>query len=175
MQLDLVIRGGRIINAGDTATADIGIAAGVIAQIGGEMEGAQEIDARGHLLLPGGIDAHVHLSSPPERVPQPHRWVDDFTSGSAAALAGGITTLGNMTFLTEGETPLAALAREAAIARSQTIADLFLHPVLGETTPVVLDEIPCLLDAGCNTIKFFLSTPRFDPQVAGYDAARGRQ
>ncbi len=173
-ELDLIIRGGRIVNAGDVATADVGILGGVIAQIGGEMDAARAIDATGRLLLPGGIDAHVHLSSPPERMVQEHRWVDDFTSGSRAALAGGITTLGNMTFLTPGETPLAGLAREAAVAREQTITDLFLHPVLGETTPVVLDEIPRLLDAGCNTIKFFLSSSSFDAQVRGYVEATRR-
>jgi len=173
-ELDLVIRGGRIVNAGDVGMADVGIAKGVIAQIGGEMRAAREIDATGRLLFPGGIDAHVHLSSPPERVAQEHRWVDDFTSGSRAALAGGITTLGNMTFLTTGETPLAGLAREAAVAREQTITDLFLHPVLGETTPAVLDEIPQLLETGCNTIKFFMSTPTFDSQVRGYVEATRR-
>jgi dihydropyrimidinase len=173
-ELDLIIRGGRIANAGEVAAADVGIAGGVIAQIGGEMRAAREIEATGRLLLPGGIDAHVHLSSPPGRPVQEHQWVDDFTSGSRAALAGGITTLGNMTFLAAGETPLAGLEREAVVAREQTIADLFLHPVLGETTAAVLDEIPRLLDTGCNTIKFFMSTPAFDGQVRGYVEATRR-
>ncbi|MCA1669892.1 MAG: amidohydrolase family protein [Thermomicrobia bacterium] len=173
-ELDCIIRGGRIVNAGDVGVADIGIVGGVIAQIGGEMRAARELDATGQFLLPGGIDAHVHLSSPPERVQQEHRWVDDFASGSRAALAGGITTLGNMTFLLPGETPLAGLAREAAIAGGQTIADLFLHPVLGETTAAVLDEIPQLLAAGCNTIKFFMSSSAFDAQVRGYVEATRR-
>src|SRR5947209_20051739 len=154
--LDLVIRGGTIVTAGATATADLGIAAGTVVQIGGEMSAAREIDATGQLLLPGGIDAHVHLSSPPGRRTEGPRWVDDFTSGSRAALAGGVTTLGNMTFLAPGETPLAGLEREAAVAREQTIADLFCHPVLGEITPEVLDEIPRLLASGCNTIKYFM-------------------
>ena len=46
---DLVIRGGRIVNAGDTARADVGIVGGAIVQIGGEMRGAREIDATGHI------------------------------------------------------------------------------------------------------------------------------
>jgi dihydropyrimidinase len=131
------------------------------------MAGTRELDATGKLLLPGGIDAHVHLSTPPGPREGP-RWVDDFTSGSAAALAGGITTLGNMTFLAPGETPLAGLAREAATARAQTICDLFLHPVLGAITPEVLAEIPALLDAGCNTIKYFTVSASFDAQIAGF-------
>lgn len=165
--LDLVIRGGTIVTAGGEARADLGIAGGRVAQLGGELAGARELDATGKLLLPGGLDAHVHLSTPPGPREGP-QWVDDFTSGSAAALAGGITTLGNMTFLAPDETPLAGLAREAATARAQTICDLFLHPVLGAITPDVLAEIPALLGAGCNTIKYFTTPPSFDAQIAGY-------
>ncbi len=165
--LDLIIRGGTIVTAGGEARADLGIAGGRVAQIGGELAGARELDATGKLLLPGGIDAHVHLSTPPGPREGP-QWVDDFTSGSAAALAGGITTLGNMTFLSPGETPLAGLAREAAVARAQTICDLFLHPVLSTLTPDVLAEIPALLDTGCNTIKYFTVPPSFDAQIAGF-------
>jgi len=171
--LDLVIRGGTIVTAGGEARADLGIAGGRVAQIGGELAGARELDATGKLLLPGGIDAHVHLSTPPGPREGP-QWVDDFTSGSAAALAGGITTLGNMTFLSPGETPLVGLAREAATARAQTICDLFLHPVLGAITPDVLAEIPALLGAGCNTIKYFTTPPSFDAQIAGYVEATRR-
>ena len=61
-RLDLAIRGGSLV---DGAVADIGIAGERIAQIGGEFEADVEIDARGMLVLPGGVDAHVHLSNPP--------------------------------------------------------------------------------------------------------------
>src|SRR5262245_43760519 len=173
-ECDIVIRGGTIVTAGQTARADVGIADGRVAQSGGDLSAAREIDATGQLLLPGAVDAHVHLSSPPGSRDDGPRWVDDFTSGSRAALAGGVTTLGNMTFLMSGETPLAGLEREAAVAREQTIADLFCHPVLGEITPPVLDEIPQLLANGCNTIKYFMSPPSFDRQVAGYVEATRR-
>ena len=151
-QLDLVIRGGRVVTAGGEAVVDVGIAGGRVAQLGGEIVAAAEIDARGKLLLPGAIDAHVHLTSPNAPTSGP-RWVDDFTSGSAAALAGGVTTIGNMTFPAAGEPPLAALDREAALAREQAIVDYFLHPVLVDVTEATLGEIPRLLGEGCNTIK----------------------
>lgn len=166
-QLDLAIRGGRVVTAGGDAVADIGIRDGTIVQIGGIFEAAVELDADGKLVLPGVIDAHVHLSSPGPRTAEP-RWVDDFTSGSAAALAGGVTTVGNMTFLLPGELPLEGLEREGAIARDQAIANVFLHPVLSQITPAVLDQIPRLLDTGCNSIKFFEVMPGFDPQVRGF-------
>ena len=172
-RLDLVIRGGTIVTADAVATADVGIAGGTVVQIGGEIGADHELDASGKLLFPGGVDAHVHLSNPPGEIAEP-AWVDDFASGSRAALAGGVTTLGNMTFLGRGETPTAGLAREAAIVRDQAIADVFLHPVIGETTPQVLDEIPLLLAAGCNSIKFFMSFPDFDASVGGYLEATRR-
>jgi dihydropyrimidinase len=168
-KLDVVIRHGEIVTAaGSIGCADIGVANGIIVQIGGELAGHLELDAAGKLVLPGGMDAHVHLSVPPEEADVTPSWVDDFTSGSAAALAGGITTLGNMTFPGSGETPLAALEREAATAQEQTIADILLHPVLDRVTPQVLDEIPKLLTAGCNSIKVFTVLPDFDLQVGGY-------
>lgn len=166
-KMDLVVRNGEIVTAaGPTGPADIGITQGVIVQIGGKLEGQQELDAAGKLVLPGGIDAHVHLSFPGDEHAT-YSWVDDFASGSAAALAGGITTLGNMTFPLPGEKPLAALQREATIARQQTIADLFLHPVIDNVSAEVLEEIPRLMESGCNTIKFFTVQPRFDSQVSG--------
>ena len=167
--LDIVIRQGEIVtSAGSVGRTDIGIADGKIVQIGGELEGRTELDAAGKMVIPGGIDPHVHLSMPPQEDNSDPKWVDNFTSGSAAALAGGITTIGNMTFPAPGETPLASLKREAVVASSQTIADLFLHPVLDEVTPQVLDEIPQLLNAGCNTIKIFEVAPSFDAQARTY-------
>lgn len=170
-ELDLVIRGGEIVNVGGSERADLGIAGGVIAQIGGELRGLREIDAAGMLLLPGAIDAHVHLSSPPGASTADPRWVDDFTSGSRAALAGGVTTVGNMTFLGPGEGPLAGLEREHRAAAGQAIADFFCHPVIGGPAGA-LDDIPRLLEAGCSTIKCFLSFG-FDAQAAAYVRAIG--
>ena len=161
---DLAIRNGTLFNG---AIADVGVAGGTIIQIGGELQAATEIDASGKLVLPGGVDAHVHLSSPPRETHGP-RWVDDFQSGSAAALAGGITTVGNMTFGAPDESPLEALRREAVVAERQTIADVFLHPVLDDPDERALEDIPHLLESGCSSIKIFLSNPRFDRSVDGY-------
>lgn len=167
-QADIAIRSGRIVTGSADMNADIAISGETIVQIGGDFQAAQEIDASGLLVLPGAIDAHVHLTQSGNRSDSQFQWVDDFHSGTAAALAGGVTTVGNMTFLRSGELPLDGLDREAELAGEQAIGDVFLHPVFGETSPEVLKQIPTLLEHGCNTIKFFMSTPRFDSQVAGY-------
>jgi dihydropyrimidinase len=170
MQVDLVIRGGTVVTAGERYRADVGVRGEQIVQIGGELAGAREIDAAGKFVLPGLIDAHVHLTSDE---PDPHavRWADDFTSGSHAALAGGVTTVGNMTFLRPGESLLGGIAREAELARSQSICDVFLHPVIDDPRREIIDEIPILVSAGHADIKYFMSTPGFDANVPGYIAA----
>jgi hypothetical protein len=133
-RFDLVVRNGTIVTPGHREQADVGITGGRIARIGGTMTGAGEIDAGGLLVIPGGIDAHVHLmcaqftaqvaaAEPGEPV-----WVDDFWTGSLAAIAGGITTVGNMTFALPGESMTQAVARDMAGARAEAAVDWFLHP-----------------------------------------------
>src|SRR4051812_33905492 len=100
--LDLVLRGGTVVTAEGQRPADVAIRDGRVVAVadrgGGRAEmpaGTRDIDAPGRLLLPGGIDPHVHLHTAGAEPGEP-LWVDDFTSGSEAALAGGITSLGNM-------------------------------------------------------------------------------
>lgn len=168
-KVDIVIRQGEIINsAGPVGIADVGISNGVIVQIGGILEGDHELNASGKYILPGGIDAHVHLTNPPGEENNEPGWVDDFTSGSHAALAGGITTLGNISSPAPGETPLETIERYKRVAKEQIITDLFFHPVINEVTSQVLKEIPELLKMGCNSIKIFMVSPKFDSQILNY-------
>src|SRR5215218_10862715 len=95
--VDLVIRNGTVVTTSSHFPADVGVKDGKIVQIGGAMTGTKEIDATDRLVLPGGIDMHVHLTSV-EVDEGVFRWADDFNSGTRAAAAGGITTVGNITF-----------------------------------------------------------------------------
>ena len=90
--LDLVVQGGTIVTPGHHEIADVGVRDGRIAQLGGAMTGQEELDARGLLVIPGGIDAHVHLvhTALGEAIREYDPiWVDDFWTGSLAAFAGG--------------------------------------------------------------------------------------
>ena len=71
---DLIVRGGTIVSSDGLTRADIGIADGTIkavAQAGETLTGAPEIDAGDKFVLPGLVDAHVHipgyLLAPPAR------------------------------------------------------------------------------------------------------------
>ena len=166
-RFDLVVRNGTIVTPGHREQANVGITGGRIAQLGGTMTGAAEIDADGLLVIPGGIDAHVHLmcaqftaqvaaAEPGEPV-----WADDFWTGSLAAIAGGITTVGNMTFALPGESMTQAVARDMAGARAGAAVDWFLHPVLTGLGDAELAEVAALAAAGHTSVKVFLSNPGF--------------
>jgi hypothetical protein len=114
---------------------------------------------------PGGVDAHTHLvhQGLAERVGFPV-WVDDFWSGSRAAIAGGITTVGNMTYPVpdEGgteETPGAAITREMAGAAGEAAVDWFLHPVVLHPAALSEGEVGALAGARHASIKMFLADP----------------
>jgi dihydropyrimidinase len=163
--LDLVIRGATVVTPGHREAADIGIADGRIAQLGGAMTGARELAAGGLLAIPGGVDAHTHLVHRGfrDRLGFPV-WVDDFWSGSRAAIAGGITTIGNMTYpVPDGtapeETPGAAITREMAGAAPEAAVDWFLHPILLHPAALPDGEIAALAGRGHASIKMFLSDP----------------
>jgi dihydropyrimidinase len=88
---DLIIRGGTVATGSDVMTSDVGVKAGHNAALGLELgAAAREVDARGKLVLPGGIDSHVHIAQPsgPDIVQS-----DDFESGTRSAVFGGNTTV----------------------------------------------------------------------------------
>jgi len=178
-RFDLVVRGGTVVTPGRQEVADIGVRDGRIAQLGGAMAGSDELNARGLLVIPGGIDAHVHLVTKTlaGAFPDEPIWVDDFWSGSLAAIAGGITTVGNMTFALDGETMTDAIAREMAGAAGEAAVDWFLHPVLASLGEGTAAEIAALTADGHASLKVFLSNPDFaagTPGLADAIAAAGR-
>jgi dihydropyrimidinase len=93
------------------------------------------------------------------------------TSGSKAALAGGITTVGNISFPQPGETPLATLKRESELVKQQAIADVMLHPVLLPPIEAAIRELPRMAAAGHTSIKVFMCMEEFDRHVSAYLAA----
>jgi dihydropyrimidinase len=138
---------------------------GKVVQLGGSLRGRRVIDASGALVLPGGIDMHVHLSLPSAPVPGKPSWVDDFASGSRAAIAGGVTTVGNMTFPWDGQSLPEAIARDLAAAAGGAAVDYVLHPVLMSPTPAAVAELPGLAADGHASVKLFMTSPAFESRM----------
>ena len=94
MSQALVIRGGTVVNADREQRADVLCADGRIVAVGDGAAaqapaGAQVLDASGQYVLPGGIDPHTHMQLPFMGTVT----MDDFFTGTAAALAGGTTSI----------------------------------------------------------------------------------
>jgi dihydropyrimidinase len=166
--LDLVIKNGTVVTSGSQGTGDVGVEGGRVVAIGGALSGRREIDARDRFVLPGGVDVHVHLSLPAPPTPGAEVWVDDFYSGSQAAIAGGVTTIGNMTFQWKGESLREALARDMAVAARDAAIDFILHPVLMNPSDASLAEIPGLAADGHTSLKVFMVMEHFDHNVPAY-------
>jgi dihydroorotase len=86
------IRGARIVDpaSGRDEVGDLLVSGGRVAERGAAAAGAEPLDARGLVLMPGGIDIHVHLREPGRE--------DEETveSGARAALHGGFTAVACM-------------------------------------------------------------------------------
>jgi len=89
---DLLIRGGTCVTRAGMVSADIGVSGGRIAAIGllASAKAAEIFDAKGLHVLPGVIDTHVHFREPGAE----HK--EDMSSGSRAALLGGVTAVFEM-------------------------------------------------------------------------------
>lgn len=84
---DLIVRGGTVVTASDTIRADVGIRGGKIVAVAEVLrDGAKLIDASGSLVMPGGIDSHVHLAQPTGEPVM----AEGFEGGTRSAIAGGI-------------------------------------------------------------------------------------
>ena len=112
-EFDLVIRGGTVVTAADTVAADVGIRAGRIVSVAAKLDGGtRQIDASGLLVMPGGIDSHVHLAQPAFGGPA---MADDFESGTRSAIAGGNTTV--LPFALQPRVPRCAPALSTTIRK----------------------------------------------------------
>ncbi len=158
---EILISGGTVVTSEGRFDADVRVRDGTIVEIGTGLAagaGAREIDATGLLVMPGGVDPHVHLGG---------RTRDDYRTGSQAALAGGITTISNFAFHAEGQTLAQAIEREAALIREQAIADVILHA--GITPRTQVGEMTTLAaETGQTSTKMFMVWTVFDAAVPDY-------
>lgn len=155
-QFDVVIRNGTVGTATDVFEADIGISAGRIAALAKGLEdGVEEIDASGHLVLPGGVDAHCHLDQPSS---DGSVCADDFTSGSLSAAAGGTTTIIPFALQMRGQSLSAAVRDYHRRAEGKSAIDYAFHLIISDPTPQVLgQELPMLIEQGYTSFKIYMT------------------
>jgi dihydropyrimidinase len=152
--LDTVIRGGLVVTPSQIEQLDIGIADGVFAAIArpGELTGIKEVAAAGMVVLPGGVDPHVHIAT---RFGQAMT-LDDFATGTVPAAHGGTTTIVEFAIPRDAESAAGGVARRHREAAGQAVVDYAFHAVVtGNNFEKSIDELPRLRDDGIGTVKVF--------------------
>jgi dihydroorotase len=150
-QVDLVIRNGRIVSPEGILQADVVVEGGTIAAIcqADITPAAREtIDASGKYVLPGAIDVHVHLRDPGLT------YKEDWATGTAAAAAGGVTTVFDMPNTHPSTATPAALRAKQEIARAKSFVDYGIYGVLDDTS---IDHIEALVEGGVIGFKCFMA------------------
>lgn len=153
--IDLAITGGTVVRGDGRRALDIGVRDGVIAILAepGRLPSARtSVDASGLLIVPGIVDSHFHCRAPdhPER--------EDFDSGTAAAAAGGVTTIFEMPISDPACGTPDVLADRMALARSQARVDVGFFAAPGDLDAPLLQEM-----AAAGAVAFKVMMHGFPP------------
>lgn len=150
--MELLIKSGTIVNAQETFQSDLLIADGKVKQLSMNIDpnDKEVIDAQGMLVLPGGVDVHVHLSLPMAGTIS----ADDFYTGGKAAAFGGTTTI--IDFVSHEKESLHENIDQWHKKVSDTASvDIGCHMNVTRFNDSILAELPTLLDEGISSIKVF--------------------
>jgi len=155
--MNTLIKNGRIITAADDYLADIYIEGEKVHTIGKNlsMKADKTIDATNKLLIPGGIDPHVHMELPFGGTVSS----DDFKSGTIAAAFGGTTTIIDFAIQSRGMTMTQAHEAWHAKSEGKCAIDYGWHMAITKFENADRDEMKKLYDAGVTTFKIFLAYP----------------
>ena len=141
---DLIITGGTVATADWVRACDIAVRDGKIAAIGTDLGSAERIiDASGRIVVPGGIDSHVHISQPSgEGIVM----ADDFSSATRSAICGGTTTVLPFALQQRGESLREVVQAYHQLADGNCHADVSFHLIVTDPTPQVLgQDLPALV------------------------------
>ena len=155
MEFDVVVRGGTVVTASDTFRADVGVRAGRIAAIAEDLRGTTTIDAGGLLVMPGGVDTHVHIDQPGG---DGSLTADDFETGTRSAACGGTTTIMPFAFQFRGRGLRETVDAYRAKADGKALIDFAIHPIIADPTVQVLgQELPALIRDGYTSFKVYMT------------------
>ena len=124
-----------------------------VTEAGAGGEADQTIDAKGLIILPGGIDVHTHFN-----IDVGVRSVDDFMTGTRAAAFGGNTMIvDHMGFGPTGCSLHHQWEVYKGYTEGQCITDYSLHGVLQHVNAEILEEMKQMTEEGISSFKAYLT------------------
>jgi len=151
-----LIKNGRIITAADNYVADVLIENETIIAIGFQLDAAADkiIDATGKLLMPGGIDPHVHLDMPFMGTYSS----DNYETGTRAALYGGTTTVIDFILQKQGNSLQSALEEWKGRSDNNCVGDYSFHIAVTDFNDNTRNEIKHFIEEeGITSFKTFMA------------------
>jgi len=154
---DKVIKGGQVVTPIGVVDADIAIKGEKIAAIGNDLadaakkNGAEIIDAKGHYVIPGVLDVHVHLELPFCGTTSS----DDYRTGTRAGARGGVTTLIDFAIPYKGESLSQAADNWMKKAEGKALIDYTFHICLTRWNEHK-DQVEGMVRRGFPTFKEFM-------------------
>ncbi len=159
--LDLVIRSDRVVTPAGVEACDVAIQGEKIVAVASagtfERDRTQRlIDATGKIVMPGGIDPHVHLKWYTPHPDGSVTYTDPPPVVSRAALYGGTTTMIDFARWTNGNTIQQAIERRHADWTAQCYCDYSFHVMVeGRLPPEIFGQLGEALRSGYPTVKIF--------------------
>jgi dihydropyrimidinase len=160
--LDIVITGVTAVLPAGAEKADIGVSGEQIVAIGAPgslaaLGAGRVVDATGQIVIPGGIDPHVHCNW---HMPVPGNEPPKMTAGadvvSRAGLFGGTTTTIDFALVEGDESVQQAIDRRQRQWAGACYGDYAFHVMIqGKVSPERLGQMPEMVQAGYPTVKMF--------------------
>ena len=167
---DLIIKGGQVVTPQTVGEMDVAVQGEKIVAVGwpGTLaaDAKRTIDAKGKIVIPGGIEPHAHIG-----IPVPEFWsgqADVMTqppeAASRAAAFGGVTTIidfaGDLSFAESGgqepRSIMEVVEERRDVFRTHSYTDFAFHYILaGEVAPVTIGEIKEAVQEGVGSFKIF--------------------
>ncbi|BDA86476.1 dihydropyrimidinase [Aureimonas sp. SA4125] len=151
---DVLIEGGLVVTASQTMQADVAIREGRIEAVGSNLGAARtRIDARGKMVMPGGVDTHCHV----EQISGAGLMnADTFESATRSALCGGTTSIVSFAAQHPGQRLRGVVDAYQALAAKGAMIDHAFHLIVSDIAGDNLArDLPELIGEGHRSIKIF--------------------
>ncbi len=154
--MNVLIKGGTVVNAESSIRADVLTEGGKIVAVGPDLQapaGAAIVDAGGALVMPGGIDPHTHMELPFMGTVTK----DDFYTGTSAGVSGGTTMIIDFV-IPDPKQPLMEAFNHWRGWAEKSAADYSFHVAVTWWSDSVHADMGTLVrEHGVNSLKHFMA------------------